>query len=239
MNDKSKLNSWILGGGLVIGLGLLGFLLGNAAVKVKSFERSVVVKGLAEREVPADIAIWPTTYQVADNNLDSLFAQIQKNDRVVIDFLLQHGLEETDITVSPPNIIDMFARTYGNNDDIRFRYTGSSSITVYTSNVDAVREATADVIELGKKGIVISGQDYQNMPQFVFNGLIDLKPEMVEDATKSARNVAEKFAEDSQSALGKIKSARQGQFSINDRDSMTSHIKKVRVVSTVEYYLSD
>ena len=74
---------------------------------------------------------------------------------------------------------------------------------------------------------------------FIFSKLNDLKPEMIEEATKNARAVAEKFAEDSKSRLGKIKSASQGQFSVEDRDSSTPHIKQVRVVSTVEYYLSD
>ena len=239
MSNQSKLNSWVLGGCLVLGLAVLGFLLGNAAVKVKSFERTVAVKGLAEREVLADVAIWPTTYQVADNSLDSLFGQIQRNDRIIMEFLKQHGLSAGDITSSAPSVVDLAAQNYGNSQTPRFRYTGSSTITVYSTDVGAVREAMSDVIELGKQGIAISGEDYRNQPQFVFNGLSDIKPEMVEEATKNARAVAEKFAEDSESVLGKIKSARQGQFSINDRDSTTPHIKRVRVVSTVEYYLSD
>jgi hypothetical protein len=95
------------------------------------------------------------------------------------------------------------------------------------------------VIELGKKGIVLTAQDYQNKTQFVYSGLSNIKPEMIEEATKNARAVARKFASDSESQLGKIKTAKQGQFSINDRDATTPHIKKIRVVSTIEYYLSD
>jgi hypothetical protein len=95
------------------------------------------------------------------------------------------------------------------------------------------------LFELGKQGIAISGQDYQTKTQFLFTNLNEIKPEMIEEATKNARKVAEKFAKDSDSKLGKIKKARQGQFSINERDSNTPHIKKVRVVSTLEYYLSD
>ena len=114
-----------------------------------------------------------------------------------------------------------------------------STITVYSKNVDMVRQAMSSVIELGKQGVAISGQNYQNQTQFNFSGLNDIKPQMIEEATRNARLVAERFAADSKSRLGKIKSARQGQFSILDRDATTPHIKNVRVVSTVEYYLSD
>ena len=87
--------------------------------------------------------------------------------------------------------------------------------------------------------MAVTGQNYQAQPQFLFTGLNQIKPAMIEEATRNAREVAEKFAQDSSSKLGKIRTARQGQFSINDRDSTTAHIKKVRVVSTVEYYLAD
>jgi len=97
----------------------------------------------------------------------------------------------------------------------------------------------SDVITLGKQGIALAGDEYRNRTRFLFQGLVELKPGMIEEATRNARQVAEKFAEDSESKLGKIKSARQGTFSIRDRDSTTPHLKMVRVVSTVEYYLSD
>ena len=96
-----------------------------------------------------------------------------------------------------------------------------------------------NLVELGKQGIAISGQDYNAKTEFLFTKLNEIKPEMVEEATKNAREVAERFAKDSKSRLGKIKRAKQGQFSIKDRDRNTPYIKKVRIVSTVEYYLSD
>ena len=95
------------------------------------------------------------------------------------------------------------------------------------------------VVELVKEGIAISGQDYKNKTEFLFTDLNKIKPAMIEEATKNAREVARKFAKDSGSRLGKIKNASQGQFSINDRDTSTQYIKKVRVVSTIKYYLSD
>jgi hypothetical protein len=95
------------------------------------------------------------------------------------------------------------------------------------------------LVELGKQGIAISGENYESKTVFLFTKLNDIKPVMIEEATKNARTVAEKFAQDSKSKLGRIRSASQGQFSIDDRDSNTPFIKKVRVVSTIQYYLSD
>ena len=120
-----------------------------------------------------------------------------------------------------------------------FRYAATAVVTLYTGKVEAVRSAMAKLVELGKQGIAISGQDYQTRTEFLFTELNSIKPAMIEEATRNARQVAEKFAQDSNSRLGKIRRAQQGQFSISDRDSNTPYIKKVRVVSTLEYYLSD
>jgi len=105
--------------------------------------------------------------------------------------------------------------------------------------VARVRESKKDLIRLGKAGLALSEGGYRSRTEYIFSGLNEIKPGMVEEATRKAREVAEKFAQDSNSELGKIKRARQGQFSITDRDSNNPHIKKVRVVNTVEYYLSD
>ncbi|WP_244927302.1 SIMPL domain-containing protein [Rheinheimera mesophila] len=137
-----------------------------------------------------------------------------------------------------PQIVDRQAGFYDPNAN-QLRYTASSTVTVYSSNVDLVHQAMAKLLELSKTGIAIAGQDYDSKPEFIFSGLNELKPDMIEEATRNAREVATKFAADSDSKLGKIKMASQGQFSITDRDSNTPYIKKVRVVATVDYYLSD
>ena len=115
----------------------------------------------------------------------------------------------------------------------------SQAVTVYSERVEDVREVMRNAGELGKKGVIISGGDYSLRTEYLFTRLNEIKPEMIEAATKEARKVAEKFAEDSNSELGKIKTASQGLFSISDRDRNNPHIKNVRVVSTIEYYLSD
>lgn len=223
---------------LALGLALAGYLAGDGYYRARTLDRTVVVKGLAEREVPADVAIWPIRFVNAGNDLESLFRTVERQTRQVVEFLEARGFTESEIGITPPAIVDKQAQAYG---DARFtfRFTGTQDITVYSEAIDRVRDAQAALIELGRQGIVISRDDYQARTQFLFNGLNELKPDMIEEATRNAREVAEKFARDSQSELGKIKTARQGQFSINDRDSNTPHIKKVRVVSTIEYYLSD
>jgi uncharacterized protein len=229
----------VLGASLLLGFIALGWLLGHAAVKVKRLERTVVVKGLSEREVPADIAIWPLTFQEASNDLNALFGSLQKKNGQITDFLAGHGIAKDAITVGAPTVTDRFAQSYGDTSNIAFRYTASSTVTVYSTDVESVRKAMKDAISLGKQGVALSGEGYQSQTQFEFSGLSKLKPAMIEEATKNARAVAEKFAEDSESRLGKIRSAQQGQFSIENRDSTTPHIKKVRVVATIEYYLAD
>ena len=229
----------ILAASLVLGLGLLGWLLGGSLVRFKQFERTVTVKGLAEREVGADTVLWPITFTGADNDLEKLYTGLADHAGLVTTFLAARGFGDHEVTVAPPAVNDKLAQQWGGGADVGLRYTGTQTVTVSTGRVDAVRKALSDLAELGREGVVISGGDYQNRTQFIFSGLNDLKPAMVEEATRNAREVATKFAEDSESRLGKIKRAQQGVFSIDDRDANTPHIKKVRVVSTIEYYLAD
>lgn len=240
MNNRSDAGAGLMLGVFIFaGLLGLGYQLADGFLEAKALERTVTVKGLSEREVPADIAIWPIKYNQADNDLVALYAAIERHNGLVVDFLKQRGFADTEISVSVPAIVDRQAQAYGGEQNARFRYTATSGITVYSTNVDQVRTTMNDLVELGKQGLAIAGQDYEARTQFLFSGLNELKPAMIEEATQNAREVAGKFAQDSASTLGKIKTASQGQFSIEDRDSNTPHIKKVRVVSTVEYYLSD
>lgn len=238
-NGQRNPEVMILGAFICVGLILLGVFAAQGVVRLRALDRVVTVKGLSERDVPADIAIWPVKFSDAGNDLGALYSNIQRKNALVVQFLKDNGFRDDEITVSVPSINDRRAQGYGGSQPSEFRYYGSSIITVYTTQVDAVRRATSGLVDLGKQGIAISGQEYDARTEFLFTGLNAIKPEMIEEATKNAREVAEKFAADSQSRLGKIKSAQQGQFTINDRDSTTPHIKKVRVVSTITYYLSD
>lgn len=226
--------------GLFLSLGLfgLGYQLSQGLIKFKEYERYVTVKGLSEREVPADIAIWPIQFSEPGNQLTELYESLDQHAGQIIRFLESRGFDDTEITLTPPAIQDKLANQYG-NERLEFRYSATQTITAYTHNVDAVRKAKRNLIELGKTGILFLGEDYGNTTEYVFSGLNTLKPEMIEEATTKAREVAQKFARDSNSKLGKIRKARQGQFSIENRDRNNPHIKRIRVVSTLEYYLSD
>lgn len=228
-----------LGVFLLAGLLGLGFLARDAVLNLRALDRSVVVKGLAEREVPADVAIWPIRFSEAGNDLAVLYEEVARKSELVRAFLEQHGFSSYEISVATPAVFDKQAQNYNVQSTAPFRYTASVAVTLYSPDTERVRDAMAQIIELGKQGIAIGGQEHRSQTQYLFTGLNELKPAMIEEATRNARLVAEKFARDSKSKLGKIKTARQGQFSIVDRDSNTPHIKKVRVVSTVEYYLTD
>jgi hypothetical protein len=239
-NEKqSSLAYFILGLLICIGLVASSYIIVSAVLQVKSMERTVTVKGLSEKEVNADIAIWPIKFRLASNNLEQLYSKIERQTSIIKSFLERNGFKSDEISTSTPSITDKKAQDYGGSQNYPFRYTAAVVVTVYTKQIDNVIKASKNIIELGKKGIVISGNDYDSRTEFLFTGLNKIKPTMIEEATKNARKAAEKFAKDSNSILGKIKRARQGQFSITNRDKSTPYIKKIRVVTTVEYYLSD
>lgn len=237
--QKGITSASILGGFLFLGLVALGYQLGNAAIRFKEYERTVTVKGLSEREYEADIVIWPIQFTEASNDLEELYGAIDATTAKIRGFLERSEIGAQEISVSPPAITDKSAQQYGANAKPEFRYTALQTVTVYSKNIARVRGVMSLLSDLGKQGIVFTGGDYQSQTEYLFTRLNDVKPEMIEEATKQAREVAQKFAADSASRLGKIKRASQGQFSIEPRDKNNPQIKRVRVVSTVEYYLSD
>ncbi|MGM7449585.1 SIMPL domain-containing protein [Idiomarina sp. ST20R2A10] len=236
---SSTKNTLILGISLIISSVVIGLIGSNAVLEHKSMERSVTVKGLSEREYLADTVIWPIQFTAASNDLSEIYETMEASNEKVIAFLREKGIETDEISSSAPSITDKSAQRYGSSQPAEFRYTATQAITVYSNKVEEVRSVMGDLAELGKEGIVLSSDDYQAQPEYLFTRLNEVKPEMIEEATKKAREVAEKFATDSNSQLGKIKQARQGQFSISARDRHNPHLKNVRVVSTIEYYLSD
>lgn len=238
MKTQNNFAALLLGAGILLGLAALGYLMGSAVDRFKGYERTVTVKGLAEREVPADIVIWPIQFTAASNDLSQLYANIATSSERIEQFLGEQGIAADAVSVSMPAVTDKSAQQYGGQRP-EFRYTALQTVTVYSDQVDKVRAAMEKLAGLGREGIAFSRTNYQGQTEYIFTGLNRLKPQMVEQATVEARRVAQKFAEDSDSVLGKIKRAAQGQFSIRDRDKNNPHIKKVRVVSTIEYYLSD
>jgi hypothetical protein len=236
---KNSNNLGTLGVFILAGLGLLGYFVSHGLIGMKELDRTIAVKGLSEREVPADVAIWPIKFMEAENDLGALYSAIQRKNGLIVEFLKKNGFDEGEISISSPSITDKRAQEWGGSGTAGFRYSGVSAVSIYTTKVAKVLEAREKLLDLGKLGIAITGQDYDSRTQFLFTKLNDVKPAMIEEATKNGREVAEKFAQDSNSGLGKIKRASQGQFTIEDRDANTPHVKKVRVVATIEYYLAD
>lgn len=220
---------------VAIGIASVGISLKAGIDHFVDRDRVVTVKGLAERNVQADYVIWPVTFRVTGNDLSALYEKAQTQSEEIRNFLISQGIKAQDISQGTPSVQDLHADFYGNNLPPE-RYRMEMAVSVATTDVDTVLKAMGNQSELIQKGVLFT-QNYRT--QFSFNGLNSIKPEMVEEATKNARSTAQKFAEDSDSELGKIRRASQGQFSIYDRDSNTPYIKRIRVVTTVEYYLKD
>ena len=234
--DKGKFFSGLF---IMFGLIVLGAMLPKAVDKFGSFSRTVNVKGLCEMEVKADKVIWPVVYKVMADDVQTIYNYTDSNNAKIIAFLKAGGIQDDEITVSLPDISDKYANEYGSNNRA-FRYISKNVVTVCTQNVDAVLALMSKQSQLLKDGVVVAGgTQWENPVEFKYEGLNDIKPQMVEEATRNARETAIKFAKDSGSRLGKIKTANQGTFTITDRDSNTPYIKQVRVVTSVTYYLKN
>ncbi len=234
--------SFILYSALILALGIvcLGALLKSGIVGFKDSERVVTVKGLSERTVKADNVLWPLQYKIIGNDLTMLYGDMEKNNQKIITFLKNNGIADSDISIALPVVVDLYADRYVNTNDVRSRYNITATVTVTSKNVDQVLKAMNNTSTLLKDGLAISSNEYGTSAiSFTFEGLNAIKPEMIKEATQSAREAAEKFAEDSASRLGKIKMASQGQFTITDPDKNAPYVKQVRVVTTIQYYLKD
>jgi len=224
---------------LAVGLIVAAFIVGNTAIRFKKLDRSVVVKGLSELEVNANLAVWPITFNEASDNLTELQASLDRKKKIILDFLTQAGFTDDDIAVGMISINDQKANIYGGNNNTSYRYIGKAQMSVRTAQTDRMTAAISHLTDLVGKGVVLNQDQYQSQVQYLFTDLNSIKPKMIESATKNARDAAEKFASDSKSKVGKIKKATQGLFTIEDRDMNTPYKKIVRVVTTVEYYLVD
>ena len=231
LNDKQTAAAII-----AVGMAIMGMAIRNGIVTFKDRDRTVAVKGLCEREVKADKVTWSLTYKEIGNDPSAMYDLLEQKNRKVVAFLKSAGIKDDEISVNPAEIADRQADNYG-NEIMNYRYKAKSVITVTSNNIDQVRQLMRRQAELMKQGIAIVSEEYSNNVTYEFTGLNRIKPEMVQEATKNARATAQKFADDSGSKLGDIRSAQQGQFSIENRDNNTPYIKRIRVVNTMEYAL--
>ena len=199
-------------------------------------DKTVSVRGLAEREVDADLAVWPLTFSLGSNDLTELQKDILAKTKIVKNYLAEYELSGNDFTVQSPSITDNSMNPYMDKNQVRYTYIAETVVLVRSSKVEQVKKAQGDSLKLMSDGIAVS-KDYKSKISFEFTKLNDIKPQMIAEATKNARTAAEQFARDSGSKVGKIKRASQGLFSIEDAAADLSERKIIRVVTTVEYLL--
>ena len=223
---------------IALGIVILGLCVKAGIDDFTNKDRRVVVKGLAEKEVDADKVTWPIVSKEIGNNLPELYHKIAVTQASIKRFLKAGGVADAEITVNAPVVIDLNADQYSDNKRA-YRYNITSILTVTSRNVSQVRALIARQGELLKDGIAIVSGDYDNRIRYEFVSFKAMKPKMMEEAIANAEKTAQQFATSSKSKLGKIVSADQGQFSIDDRDPNTPYIKKVRVVTTITYSLKD
>jgi hypothetical protein len=220
---------------LALGLTAAGYFVGDGLLRARASERVVTVKGLSEREVPADLAIWPIVFTVTADDLGSLQQRIDEAARTITGFLAGE-FDESEYALSLPRVTDYSLQSFAAGSRPPQRFAAELTMTLRSRKVEAVKEAMARAGQLVKAGVPLV-HSYEYRAEFLFTGLDAIKPEMIAEATRDARRAAEQFAEDSGSAVGAIRTAQQGYFSISDRDRFSPEFKQVRVVTTVQYFL--
>jgi len=224
------------------GVAFAGFQVGTGFYEGRKSERYVTVKGLAERDVTADLAMWRLRYTATGNDLAEVQAQIDGNTQTIRDFLTSRGIEEDEISLERLEVTDLLAQAYRSGGIGQARYIIAQNLLLRTENVGLVNELGRETGELVRRGVVLTDL---GGPTYAFNGLNDIKPELIAQATAAARTGAQEFATNSGSELGGILRANQGVIVIRPRDdtggvSQESQLEKtVRVVATVDYSLSD
>lgn len=238
--------SRVIAGGL-IGLGVAsgGFLAGESLVKSRLGFRTVTVKGLSEREVKADLGFWPVRFVVTGSTLEDARGRLEASQAAVMSFLTERGFTPADMQVQNIQVEDRMAGYNASQTPEDTRFVLTEDILVRSNDVEKLSDASRMVGDLLKSGVVFSADSYNAGPSFVFTKVNELKGEMLTEATKRAREAAEKFAQESGAKVGDIQSANQGIVEINPaveipNDRPEKQIdKKVRVVTTITYFLND
>lgn len=224
--------NYILGASMILAAFVLGLMLVWTVRTLKSFDDTVTVRGLCEREVPADRVVLRVSYTAQSNSLVDLRSTVESNDRIIIELLKKAGISDEEIKYNTANFSDRYEDYYV-SDNIKFRYRAQQTISIFSSKMDIVRKLQNTIDGELLKSDIISN----TYASFEYNGLNDIKPSMIAESLDKARESAEEFAKNSHSKIGKMRTASQGYFEVDDLDENTPQIKKVRVVTTVEYYL--
>ena len=238
----------LLGALLAFGWIVGAWILGAQIKATRLSDRYVTVKGLVERTVKSDLALWPLSYKEAGDDLSAVYAKTEADKQAILQFLEQQGIQPSEIELGVVRVVDTQANEYGGANRAPRRYIVEQQITVRTTRVDQVAAAAQKSMQLLQKGIILNSNPGQGLA-YKFNGLNSIKPDMITEATRNARAAADRFAADSGSKVGSIRQASQGVFSISPADQGSdtgepsygggdgSIMKKVRVVTSVQYYL--
>ncbi len=237
--NKELILSTIIAAGIALG----GFFPGYYYYQAQTNNRTVTVKGLAEMDVKADLAVWKIKFKTTGNDLAALQQKMNSDLKNIFSYLTKRGFSATEVTAGRMNTNDLMANQYRDARAADSRYILDQTVTVRSTNVDSVENALREIGSLVAQGVIFDYQDYSSPVSYLFTGLNQVKPQMLELATKNAYASALEFAKSSQSKVGKIKTANQGVFSIQPREQIDGQMesaqidKTIRVVSTIVYYL--
>jgi uncharacterized protein len=221
---------------VALGFTAAGYFVGQGIAERNTGRRIISVKGLSEREVPASVATWTIGYSANGNELGEINKKLADSTKAVMAFLKDAGFAETDMAVQPPSLHDTSMDP--REKDVPpppERYEASQSVLLRTAKVDLIKPALASASNLMVSGVLLSGK---SEPNYIFNQVNEIKPAMIQEATKNARIAAEQFSRDSQTSLGKLRNASQGWFQVENRDAATPERKIVRVVVDVQYEIN-
>ncbi|MCQ2029353.1 SIMPL domain-containing protein [Stutzerimonas zhaodongensis] len=223
-------------------LAFAGWSVGQGVERFRMADRSVTVKGLAERDVQSDFAVWALGFRRAGNDFAGVQKGLSEDRNRVVAFLREQGFSDDEIQVQPLQVQDLLAREWAPQ-AIALRFNGNGQVLVKTARIEAVGKAANGVDPLIQAGIQLdTEQNGFAGPRYQLRGFNDLKPALLQDATRNAYEQAAKFAEDAGARLGELKTANQGVIRVldddgSDMDTGRTPGKRLRVVSTFEYSL--
>lgn len=215
-----------------ITLVIISFIVANALGNIRKAERFVSVRGLAEKQVIADQALWPLNFRATGSTLSEIYAKVESSQKHTLKFLKDQGFTDEEIHVKQVNIQDTSTNTYSQRETVR--YIADAGVLIRSDKIKLIKDSLQQTNKLIAKGVSLSSGSVE----YTFEKLNDIKPEMIEEATKEALKAAKRFAKDSGSKVSKIRRAHQGLFTIDSLHYYTPEIKKIRVVIDMEYSIN-
>jgi hypothetical protein len=219
---------------MALAIVIASFIFSGAVGKIRQGPRTVSVRGLSERQVEADLALWSVTANATANSLPEIYQQIKTSQDRLKQYFINKGFSPEELSVKQPSINDRQAQIYGEFRANQQRYIAEFGILIKSDRISTVKTAIENIGELVGESVSLASNDVQ----YIYTKLNEIKPEMIEEATTEARKAAEKFAKNSKSRIAGIKTAQQGLFTIEPIHYFTQDIKKVRVVTNLEYFLN-